>query len=277
MASINQHESPQKLKGEFQECWWMQAGVVPYKLCDRDYDCDHCPFDEVLQGKTAKLNFVTEWTDGITSNQQTCQPTNQPCKLVRSLFYHPAHVWARIEEGGSVRTGIDDFGQVILGRAYSVDLPAPGSKVRQGDGCWRFTHQGGVTLLAAPVSGTVKKVNPALAQSPTLLNRDPYGEGWAILIEPDDLKRCLKRLLYGHKVTDWQDQQIELLTHTANQFYGFESAPVGATMTDGGWLSEGGVHKTTAGQRRQLIAAIFPQTSTEEAANNNAILLKDGR
>jgi len=281
MQNTNQHQNSQTLMPELQECWWMQAGVVPYKLCDRDYDCDHCPFDEALQGKTAKSRWLSESTTLAPVDQDACKPTinsdSIQCKVAHSLFYHPAHVWARIEEGGAVRTGIDDFGQFLLGKAYSAVLPAPGDEVRQGEDCWRFTHQAGVLRLVAPVSGRVKEVNTSLALRPTLINRDPYGAGWAFLIEPYDLKQCLKRLLYGHNVTNWQNRQVEILSQAARELYSDEPLTVGVTMPDGGALSDRFLNNTTREQRRRLIAAIFPQSSAAEVENNNAILLQWGR
>jgi glycine cleavage system H lipoate-binding protein len=64
------------------------------------------------------------------------------------LFYHPAHVWARIEEQGIVRVGLDDFGQKLAGRVYSVQLPPAGTTVGRGAHCWRVTHHAGETVRA---------------------------------------------------------------------------------------------------------------------------------
>ena len=264
MESTLKHHSPiQWSNAEMKECWWMQAGVVPYKLCDRDYDCDHCPFDQVLQGKPAK-----------SSHDEESQGDAHECEVADSLFYHPAHVWARIEDGGAVRTGIDDLGQLVLGRAYSVKLPEPGDEVRQDANCWRFTHQGGVTRLVAPVSGTVKEVNTSLNEIPTLVNHDPYGKGWALLIEPDDLRGSLRRLLYGREVSDWHSQQLEKLYETASALPSNEFATIGVTMNDGGRLRDDFLSKITGEQRRRLIAAMFPLSSTTEAEINKAILLQ---
>jgi glycine cleavage system H lipoate-binding protein len=144
----------------------MEAGVVDYKLCDRDYDCEHCPFDNLFNSRNSKTSLTR--IEGRDTSRE----------VQAGLFYHPAHSWARIEEGGRVRAGLDDFAQRILGRPYLISMFEPGSTVRSGRGCAFITHQAGVAALVAPVSGTVKEVNPALYQQPALLNRDPYGAGW---------------------------------------------------------------------------------------------------
>src|SRR5574338_147507 len=105
-----------------QPCWWMVAGVVDYKLCDRNFDCEHCPFDFILQ-----------------SGAQTEKSATTPHGLIDSVFYHPAHLWARVEDQGNVRVGLDDFAQRIIGRAYAVSLPHEGLKMEKGQHCWSVT------------------------------------------------------------------------------------------------------------------------------------------
>lgn len=241
-------------------CVWMQAGVVDYKLCDRDYDCDHCPFDEALHTRSDQqtLRDNREYSESISV---------QGCRIEPNLFYHPQHTWARIEEGGIVRAGLDDFGQRMLGRAYLVSLPAPGAAVQPGSQCLRLTHQSGVSALAAPVAGNVREVNSKLLQRPALINRDPYGEGWLMLIEPRDLKDCLKRLMYGERVLDWLQREIEKLHSLINGLVNGEHA----TMNDGGRLTPDFMSELTIAQRSRVIDSFFPLSFSEEAKSNNAI------
>src|SRR5512141_982448 len=182
MNNTNQHESlSQTPNANLKECYWMQGGLVDYKLCDRDFDCEHCPFDQVFHGQVTKTAsqpstfaaagpFEPDWARRVRQSRKDGTGI-QGCEVAGALFYHPAHAWVRIEDGGCVRVGLDDFAVRILGRPYLVTLPEPGSALRAGEGCWQFTHQAGVSVLVAPVSGRVKEINPALAQRPALLNR----------------------------------------------------------------------------------------------------------
>lgn len=286
MNNINQHESlGQTAKPNLKECWWMQAGVVDYKLCDRDYDCDHCPFDQVLHGRvttpvSASLAcgaggpIERDWAGRVRKNPAEATRVNG-CDVAGTLFYHPGHTWARIEDGGCVRVGLDDFAVRILGRPYQITLPEPGAALRFGEGCWHFTHKAGVTILVAPVSGRVKEINPALAHQPALLNRDPYGEGWVLLIEPTDLRGCLKRLLYGPKVTQWYEREFEKLYEKVSELT--RSGLTDPTMNDGGTLNKDFMNGLTADQLRQLIDFFFPLSLVEQAESNQAILVKDRR
>ena len=247
-------------------CLWMQAGVVVYKLCDRDYDCDHCPFDEALHTRSNQQAFsrIRDKSESICV---------QGCRVEPNLFYHPEHTWARIEEGGMVRAGLDDFGQRILGRTYSVSLPAPGATVRPGLSASRLTHQSGVSAVGAPVTGNVREINSKLLQQPALMNHDPYGEGWLMLIEPVDLKDCLKRLMYGERVEPWLQHESERLCSLINQ--GATGQP--ATLNDGGWLTPEFMSELTTAQRSRVLDYFFPLSFNVEAKSNNAITVSKRR
>lgn len=263
MNGLNHHiASNQTVNPGLIPCVWMQAGVVDYKLCDRDYDCDHCPFDEGLHTRSSQ--------QALRDKRDYFESTSvQGCRVESDLFYHSDHLWARIEDGGMVRAGLDDLGSRILGRAYSVSLPGLGTKVQPGSQCLRLTHQSGVSALAAPVTGHVREINSQLLQRPALMSRDPYGEGWLMLIEPDDLKAALKRLMYGEQVRAWLQHEIERLHSLIN---GEQS-----TMNDGGRLTREFMNALTNFQRTRVIDSFFPLSFDEEAKSNNAIKFPIGR
>jgi len=284
MNKVNEHESlRQAANANKKECWWMQATVVDYKLCDRDYDCEHCPFDQVLHGHvTMPVSAATTFGEDSSLNRNRkgrgsksfADTSNfKRCAVAGALFYHPAHSWVRIEDGGCVRVGLDDFAVRILGRPYKITLPKTGDALRFGEGCWQYTHQAGVTILVAPVTGRVKEINHALAHQPALLNRDPYGEGWALLVEPMDLTGTLKRLLYGPKVTQWYERELEKLQEKVSEMT-IRSGLAGPTMNDGGTLNKDFIDGLTVDQLRLVIDSFFPLSLVEKAEANQAILIK---
>src|SRR5262249_21935091 len=159
------------------ECIWMLAGVVGYKLCDREFNCEHCPFDLAIR------DAAHSWSPSHPLNAGRSDLTLVgDCAVPTSLFYHPAHLWARIEDKGRVRVGLDDFAQRVIGRVYSISLPAPAAEASESCACWSLSHQAGVTSLLSPVAGLVRQINPKLIEQPSLVNRDPYGDGWAFTI-----------------------------------------------------------------------------------------------
>ena len=101
------------------------------------------------------------------------------------LKYTREHEWVRAE-GNVLRVGITDFAQDALGDVVYVEIPDVGTTVTAGEPFGEVESTKSVSAVYAPVSGQVIERNPALADSPELVNEDPYGDGWMILIEPGD-------------------------------------------------------------------------------------------
>jgi glycine cleavage system H protein len=102
------------------------------------------------------------------------------------LRYSTDHEWARVDASGQVRVGITDYAQDALGDVVYVELPAVGDRVQAGDSFGEVESTKSVSDLYAPISGVVVEINDILADAPERLNDDPYGEGWIVVIAPDD-------------------------------------------------------------------------------------------
>ncbi len=103
----------------------------------------------------------------------------------QDLKYSEEHEWTRAE-GARVTVGITDYAQDALGDVVYVDLPATGTKVEAGQPFGEVESTKSVSDLYAPVSGTIVERNDALDTAPELVNSDPYGDGWMVVIEADD-------------------------------------------------------------------------------------------
>ena len=101
------------------------------------------------------------------------------------LRYSPDHEWAR-REGTRVRVGITDYAQDALGDVVFVQLPLVGDEVTAGASLGEVESTKSVSEIYAPVAGRVAVVNELLAESPELLNEDPYGEVWICELEVPD-------------------------------------------------------------------------------------------
>jgi glycine cleavage system H protein len=114
------------------------------------------------------------------------------------LRYTEQHEWARVE-GDRVQVGITDYAQDALGDVVYVDVPEIGSTVRSGEPFGEVESTKSVSDVYAPVSGTVVDRNGQLADAPELVNEDPYGRGWMIVIqasEPAQLDALLDSAAY---------------------------------------------------------------------------------
>lgn len=101
------------------------------------------------------------------------------------LRYSSEHEWVAVE-GNRARVGITDYAQDALGDVVFVSLPAPGTAVAASTACGEVESTKSVSDIYAPVSGEVVEVNRALEEAPERVNRDPYGEGWILVIEMAD-------------------------------------------------------------------------------------------
>lgn len=97
------------------------------------------------------------------------------------LRYTKEHEWARVD-GDRARVGITAYAQEQLGDVVFVELPKVGAKVSRLQTFGVVESVKAVSDLYAPLSGEVVEVNAELAQKPELVNQDPYGKGWMIVV-----------------------------------------------------------------------------------------------
>lgn len=103
----------------------------------------------------------------------------------QDLRYSTEHEWAKVE-GGKVRVGITKFAADKLTDVVFVELPEVGAKVKFMQPFGVVESVKAVSDLYAPVTGTVVEVNTKLVDTPEVVNTDPHGRGWMILVQPDD-------------------------------------------------------------------------------------------
>ncbi|HEY5860284.1 MAG: glycine cleavage system protein GcvH [Actinomycetota bacterium] len=101
------------------------------------------------------------------------------------LRYTKEHEWARAD-GTRVRIGITDFAQDALGDVVYVDLPEVGAEVTASQAFGEVESTKSVSDVFSPLTGTIVERNPLLDDRPELVNEQPYGDGWLIVIEVGD-------------------------------------------------------------------------------------------
>jgi glycine cleavage system H protein len=101
------------------------------------------------------------------------------------IKYHRDHVWVRVE-GKRGTIGITDYAQHQLGDIVYVDLPEAETEVDAESELSEIESTKATSPVVSPVSGTVVEVNEDLADSPEIINDDPYGNGWLVVVEMSD-------------------------------------------------------------------------------------------
>ncbi len=96
-----------------------------------------------------------------------------------NLKYTKDHEWIRME-GDVAWVGITDYAQGELGDIVFVEIETVGETLDRGEVFGTIEAVKTVSDVFLPVSGEILESNPALADTPELVNKDPYGEGWMI-------------------------------------------------------------------------------------------------
>jgi glycine cleavage system H protein len=109
------------------------------------------------------------------------------------LYYTQDHLWLKVT-GNRGKMGVTDYAQLEMGEIVFLNLPEENSSIEQGEVFGTLESSKTVADLYAPVSGEIVSVNRDLEEEPSLINDDPYGNGWLVLLEIDDLSG-LKDLL----------------------------------------------------------------------------------
>ncbi len=216
---------------EERKCIWMMTGLISYKLCDRNYQCDSCLFDQAIKneehGEGDLLELGDDWTEGAFESD--------PSALINgSIFYHPDHCWVKVEDPETVKIGIDDLLTQLITNVKIVILPLIGSATGQGECCAHIIQEDYILAVISPLSGSIQTVNPRLQKEPELIINDPRGDGWLITIKPDNLERDLKNLLFGRKAFLWHQKEEKEIIARTDLILKRNPQGLGPTMQDGG-------------------------------------------
>ncbi len=129
-------------------------------------------------------------------------------EVVEGLYYSKDFEWLKIE-GDKVRVGITDYAQKQLREIVYAELPSSGTTTKQNEPYGTVESVKAVSDLIAPISGTVEEVNEEVQSKPELLNEDPYGNGWLLVIRPTNLQDELKNLMDFNQAVEWHKSLIK--------------------------------------------------------------------
>lgn len=203
-------------------CVWMTAGLVAYKLCDREYECENCPYDAALQGGTivsqelhAKGAPLAKW------------------EFREDRSYHRSHGWIQQITDTNLRYGLDIFAGRLLAHATSVVLPPVRSRIiRDRPACW-VVDEAELIPLRSPVSGTVTGVNMKVQHTPSLLATSPYDDGWLLEVECSGGLDTQSDLFSAEEIEEQTLLQLKRFHQEGLQDVPAE-VDVGPTLADGG-------------------------------------------
>lgn len=177
-----------------EQCVWVNAGVLNYKLCDRGFDCEHCPLDAALRdhgggcdedesGLTLSMVEFPAWDDLAPELQPLLAPF-RTLSLCDTARYSSRHVWVRQLPSGMLRLGLDAFAVALLPIDAQLVTIAHGSELREGE-AFGWVYAWNKTLpLPAPVSGRVICRGGRGLETVACLRGNPYTTGGLLTIQP---------------------------------------------------------------------------------------------
>jgi glycine cleavage system H lipoate-binding protein len=147
--------------------------------------------------------------------------------LPKNLYYHPGHSWVMPENVDTVKVGIDDFAQRLLGKPDIFNLPPIGTMLEQGDTGWKIQYDSNSIDVLSPIDGEVIDVNTEILNSPEIIEQDPYGKGWLLKVRVPRMHSNLKNLLTGRLAATWMENTVHMLHQRM-------TGDLGIMMQDGG-------------------------------------------
>ncbi|MGC8594236.1 MAG: glycine cleavage system protein H [Candidatus Kryptoniota bacterium] len=225
--------------------------MVSYKLCDRNHECENCPFDIVMrQDPSIRKSLMSTAKKGDIKNISAISSfsTNDYLQtIVNSFFasilsfpmaydrlYTHGHLWILQEKPNLLTIGIDHIVSHFLKSMEEIVLPQVHTALSADSPCiWIVCHEGTVTI-PSPLEGEVARINSRLIESAHLLNSSPYIDGWMISIstnKPPLLKEKffdadIAKTLYANEICSIQENILSELSRA--------SPETGQTMFDGG-------------------------------------------
>jgi glycine cleavage system H lipoate-binding protein len=202
-------------------CRHSLTGRIEKRMCAYDYECGKCDFDQYFE------DVWTAKTKAFPAEMQQVKGFDVPM----GYYFHNGHAWARIESGGYIRVGLDDFALKVLGEADALDLPLIGKELDQSKAGWGLKRKDNLADVLSPVDGVIMEVNSNVRENPKLANNEPYGDGWLFMVRTPDIKGTMKSLMVDQDSLSWIGTEVNHLETMIEEVAG----PLAA---DGGYLAD---------------------------------------
>jgi glycine cleavage system H protein len=122
------------------------------------------------------------------------------------LYFSIDFKWIKVE-GEKVRMGITDYAQKQLREIVYAELPEEGVELIQNEPYGTLESVKAVSDLISALSGTIKEINEDVKSNPEIINEDPYGRGWLVVLKPSKLTEELENLMDFDKAVEWHKEQ----------------------------------------------------------------------
>ena len=209
-------------------CVWMTSGILSYRLCDREFDCENCALDAAMRRQSGQPG----------GSRDSLMPQNGleaiSEQLREELLYSRNHCWAKKIVENVVRVGLEPGLSHALLMPKGIVLPSKGQSVQRRQTCLWIVIEGGTLPLESPCDGVVRATNHQLTAQPNLIVQQPFDEGWLFDLESKESSFQLVGFLNPNEARSaYAADQSRFTILLANASHP-NRPPIGTTMADGG-------------------------------------------
>jgi len=226
-------------------CIWVLSGVLSYRLCDRDYECDGCELHHALSGEgRASCHHAEGQSPESIHIPDAASPSGQAgshlshllsgCRLYLDRPYRPPHFWLAETDTDVVTVGLDGSLLRILRPIRRIVSPGPGLYLERDQPCGWIAREHLAVPLKMPIAGEVVETNVAHAEvdDPCRL---PEGEDWLFRVRPAEPLDNVSGIVRAEDTLAWYADRLRIVKQAILEALGVlgESA-VGPVLADGG-------------------------------------------
>ncbi len=240
-------------------CVWALAGVLSYRLCDRQYDCDRCDLHRALRGPAGAAPGDDGMREELDDSADALvnayvRLVSQGCALRLDRSYSSNHLWLEACDSGELLLGLDEQILQVMHPIDDVTLPRVGVWLRHGEPCGWITRGRVSVSFAAPVSGEVTEVNSNPACSP---DRRAWSD-WLFRVRPHEEAASVPDVYTGERALRWHLRKMLVIERHLREGIAASTPPqVGPTAADGG-LPERDLAAVLGGKRfEKLVIDLF--------------------
>jgi len=226
-------------------CIWVLSGVLSYRLCDRNYECDGCELYHALSGEgRASCHHAEGTSPGSIDSIDSASPSGQAnshlshllagCRLYLDRPYRPPHFWLTETEDDLVTVGLDGSLLRMLSPIRRVVSPGPGLYLERDQPCGWIAREHMAVPLKMPIAGEVVETNSdfAAADEPCRL---PDGEDWLFRVRPAESLESVSGVVRAEDTLAWYADRLRTVKQAILQSLSVpEGSAVGPVLADGG-------------------------------------------
>lgn len=231
-------------KGEL-PCIWVLAGVLSYRLCDRNYECESCDLYRALRGGDRGQGVETEARPPANASSASERDTEElvssyVCRLTQGCVLHldcpycRSHFWLRRTAADRVLVGLDGHLLRLLYPIDDITLPHVGVSLGRDAPCGWITHGQLTVPLDSPIAGKVEAVNDRYIE--TLIGDSAFAavDEWMLCLEAREDIDSLADLYRGEQTLVWYLSKVQLIKRYLREALSEAGNSVGVTLSDGG-------------------------------------------